>query len=112
MGTWLPEPFVDNYNNEDLSAQMELDESVSVALLLTLDKLTPAERAVYLLHDVFDHSFEEIAEFIGKRSANCRQLAGRARKRIREDRSRFRTTPQEQRNFLESFLKAAREAAL
>ena len=111
IGVWLPEPFIDE-KALDISAQVELDETVSVALLLTLEKLTPAERAVHLLHEVFEYSFEEISNIIGKESANCRQLAGRARKRIREDKPRFQTTPEEQKNFLDLFLKAAREGEL
>ncbi len=111
VGTWLPEPFPDQpVKNPD--AQVELNETVSVALLLALEQLSPMERAAFLLHDVFDLSFDEVAAAIGKTSAHCRQLAARARKRVRDERPRFRTTPDEHRKLLEGFVGAARRGDL
>lgn len=111
VGTWLPEPFPEEAG-DDPSVQAELDDSVSVALLLALETLSPVERAAFLLHDVFDLSFDEIAPVIGKTSANCRQLATRARQRVRDNRPRFRTTPEEHRRLLEGFIGAVRQGNL
>src|SRR5919198_285243 len=71
-GPWLPEPVITDSRPDD--------ESVSMALLVTLESLTPVERAVFLLHDVFDYGYDEIAEIVGKSRDNCRQLALRARR--------------------------------
>ena len=85
VGPWLPEPIVDA---EALSphAATELADDLSFALLLALERLKPAERAAFLLHDVFDASFADIAETLGKSEAACRQLATRARRAVREAR--------------------------
>ncbi|MBT9316884.1 RNA polymerase sigma factor SigJ [Leptothoe spongobia] len=111
VGEWLPEPFPDQLN-QDPRVQLELDDTVSVALLLALERLSPSERAAFLLHDVFNLSFDEIANTLGKSNANCRQLATRARKRIREHRPRFHTTPEEHQTLLEAFISAARRGDL
>src|ERR687898_883044 len=71
-GPWLPEPIVTDSRPDD--------DSVSMALLVTLERLSPVERAVFLLHDVFDYGYDEIAEIVGKTRENCRQLALRARR--------------------------------
>jgi len=111
VGIWLPEPFITK-NSDDISLQLELDETISVALLLTLEKLSPTERAAYLLHDVFDYSFDEIASILEKTTTNCRQLATRARKKITLRKSKFVTSPKEHRHLLNSFLLAAREGKI
>ncbi len=111
FGLWLPEPLVQETNLEPY-AQMQLDETVSVALLMTLEKLSPMERAVYLLYEVFDYSFDEIAKIVGKTSTNCRQIAKRARQHIHQDKPRFQTTPEEQQKFLEVFFQASRQGKL
>lgn len=108
VGIWLPEPFVGG-DSRDTSQQLELDETISVALLLALEKLSPTERAVYILHDVFDYHFDEISNILEKTNANCRQLATRARKKIREGKPKFVTSPKEHRRLLRGFLQAARE---
>lgn len=107
VGEWLPEPFPGG-RELDPSEQSERDETLSVALLLALEQLTPAERAAFLLHDVFDLGFDEIAEILGKTSPNCRQLARRARQRVREGRPRFEASPEEHGRLLDGFLAAAR----
>lgn len=84
-GEWLPEPLVDE---EQADGAGELDESLSMALLVTIEKLRPAERAAFLLHDVFGYPFAEVAEIVGLEPAHCRQLAVRARRNLRDDRSR------------------------
>ncbi len=111
IGEWLPEPYPDekSHNFHDPSVEIELDNTVSVALLLALEKLSPTERAVFLLHDIFELSFDEISKIIGKNGANCRQLATRARKRVHDSRPRFQTTPQEHQSLFDAFLLAARQ---
>src|SRR5215203_2638226 len=83
VGPWLPEPITDTASLAP-DAQTELAEDLSVALLLALDRLSPLERAAFLLHDVFDYSFAQVAAAIGRNEAACRQLASRARTRVRE----------------------------
>ncbi len=111
VGDWLPEPFPQPAD-ADPGSRAELDETISVALLIALEKLTPVERAAFLLHDVFDLSFDEVATALQRTSASCRQLASRARKRVRADKPRFRSSPEEHRRLLEGFFGAAREGDL
>src|SRR5918999_2540248 len=85
VGPWLPDPVTDTAALAP-DTQTELAEDLSVALLLALERLSPPERAAFLLHDVFDYSFTQIAEALGKNEAACRQLASRARARVREAR--------------------------
>ena len=85
VGPWLPDPVTDTAALAP-DAQTELAEDLSVALLLALDRLSPLERAAFLLHDVFDYSFTQIAAALGRNEAACRQLASRARTRVRESR--------------------------
>ena len=87
VGPWLPEPVVDTAALAP-DSRTELAEDLSVALLLTLDRLSPLERAAFLLHDVFDFSFSEIASTLGRSEAACRQLAARAREHVRAVRPR------------------------
>jgi RNA polymerase sigma-70 factor, ECF subfamily len=85
VGPWLPDPVTDTTALAP-DAQTELAEDLSVALLLALDRLSPLERAAFLLHDVFDHSFSQVADALGRNEAACRQLASRARTRVRHAR--------------------------
>ena len=85
VGPWLPDPVTDTAALAP-DAQTELAEDLSVALLLALDRLSPLERAAFLLHDVFDYSFTQVADTLGRNEAACRQLASRARARVREAR--------------------------
>jgi RNA polymerase sigma-70 factor (ECF subfamily) len=85
VGPWLPDPVTDTASLAP-DAQTELAEDLSVALLLALDRLSPLERAAFLLHDVFDYSFTQVAAALGRNEAACRQLASRARTRVRESR--------------------------
>src|SRR5262249_35071467 len=86
-GPWLPEPVVDTAALAP-DSRTELAEDLSIALLLTLDRLSPLERAAFLLHDVFDFSFGEVATVLERSEAACRQLASRAREHVREARPR------------------------
>jgi len=87
VGPWLPEPVVDTKALAP-DAQTELAEDLSIALLLALDRLSPLERAAFLLHDVFDCSFSEVARALDRSEAACRQLASRARTHVRDARPR------------------------
>ena len=88
------------------------DESVSMALLVTLESLTPVERAVFLLHDVFDYGYDEIAEIVGKSRDNCRQLALRARRHVEARRPRFEPSRDEREALAARFFEAVREGDL
>ena len=80
IGPWLPEPLIADPAQPE--RDLVLDESVTMALMVVLERLTPAERAVYILHDLFRFSFDEVAALLGKTNASCRQLASRARKKM------------------------------
>ncbi|MFI0938289.1 RNA polymerase sigma factor SigJ [Streptomyces sp. NPDC021020] len=92
VGTWLPEPLPDvaewvggrqGAADADPAERVALDESVDLAFLVVLESMTPAERVAFVLHDVFCHSFAEVAEIVGRSPAACRQLASSARRRVR-----------------------------
>jgi RNA polymerase sigma-70 factor (ECF subfamily) len=85
VGPWLPDPVTDTASLAP-DAQTELAEDLSVALLLALERLSPLERAAFLLHDVFDYSFSQVADTLDRNEAACRQLAARARTHVREAR--------------------------
>jgi RNA polymerase sigma-70 factor (ECF subfamily) len=92
VGPWLPEPVVDTAALAP-DSHTELAEDLSIALLLTLDRLSPLERAAFLLHDVFDFSFSEVAAALQRSEAASRQLAARARSHVREARPRGTAAP-------------------
>jgi len=92
VGTWLPEPLVTD-SPVDPAAHVEAAETLSMAFLLVLERLSPVERAVFLLHDVFGYEFAEIAPIVDRTEANCRQIAVRARARVRADRPRLEASP-------------------
>jgi RNA polymerase sigma-70 factor (ECF subfamily) len=90
VGEWLPEPLLTGASaTDDVARAAEDADSLSMAFLLLLERLTPNERAVFLLHDVFDYGYGEVAEILGKSEASCRQLAVRARRHVEEHRPRF-----------------------
>ena len=94
VGPWLPEPITTSARLEDPAAVAELDESLTIGYLYLLEELKPVERAVYLLHDVFDFSFREVAAMVDREEANCRQLASRARSRLKARRpDEYRSPP-------------------
>jgi len=92
VGPWLPEPVVDATGLAP-DSRTELAEDLSIALLLILDRLSPLERGAFLLHDVFDFSFSEVATALERSEAACRQLASRARAHVRAARPRGATAP-------------------
>jgi RNA polymerase sigma-70 factor (ECF subfamily) len=97
-GEWLPEPVVGD--------ELPDPESISMALLVTLESLSPVERAVFLLHDVFDYGYDEIAEIVGKSRDNCRQLALRARRHVEAGRPRFDPSAEQRARLVRSFFEA------
>ena len=103
VGPWLPEPLV----TEDTPDTVELAESLSMAFLVLLERLAPVERAAFLLHDVFDFEYGEIARVLDKSEANCRQLVARARKRIGTPKARFEADPAQARRLVEKFTEAS-----
>ncbi len=111
VGPWLPEPYIDD-RAVDPAHRAHIDDSVSVALMLALENLSPAERAAFLLSEIFDYSFEEIAGILGKSSAACRKLASRARLSLKTEKPRFSTTPDEHQRLVGAFLQAARSGDL
>jgi RNA polymerase sigma-70 factor (ECF subfamily) len=107
VGPWLPEPVLDD---EALAAdaESELADDLSVALLLALERLSPLERAAFLLHDVFELEFEEVAATIRRDPAACRQLAARARDHVREARPRYQVEKQRGIELAKAFFAASR----
>jgi len=103
VGEWLPEPLL---TSPDLAEDVELAESVSIAMLTVLETLGPSERAVFVLHEVFDLPFDEIAEAVGKSSATVRQIAHRARQHVAARRPRMEVSRTEQQKVVERFLAA------
>lgn len=108
VGQWLPEPLMTDLPPEARDpAERAADlDSISMAFVLLLQSLSPEERAAFLLREVFDYSYAEIAGFIGKSEAACRQLVSRAKRHIAEHRPRIQTTPQEHQRVLQSFMQA------
>lgn len=105
VGTWLPEPFLEAKERSP-EAQARIDDSVSMALMLALERLSPPERAAFLLHDVFGYEFGEIARIIDKSEAACRKLASRARMTVQQNRPRYAASPETHRQLLDAFLAA------
>jgi RNA polymerase sigma-70 factor (ECF subfamily) len=103
-GPWLPEPLVESL--ADPADRVTLDESVSMALLVVLEALTPAERTAFVLHDVFGLSFDEISGVVGRPATAVRKLASRARRHVRDDRPRFPPTRAQQHDLLDAFTRA------
>jgi RNA polymerase sigma-70 factor (TIGR02957 family) len=108
VGEWLPEPIITD-SADDPARHAEMADSLSMAMLVLLERLSPEQRAVLLLHDVFDYGYDEIAGIVGKSEDNVRQLAVRARRDIEERRPRFETS-REQRDELARRFFAAAEA--
>jgi RNA polymerase sigma-70 factor (ECF subfamily) len=105
VGPWLPEPLVgQEFPPPDRGAELASD--LSVAFLVVLERLAPEERAAFLLHEVFDCGYSEIAQILGRNEASCRQIVHRARERVRRDRPRFRVSEVARTRLLERFVAA------
>jgi RNA polymerase sigma-70 factor (ECF subfamily) len=111
VGTWLPEPLVSDLH-ESPDQMAELSDSLSLAFLVLLESLSPVERAVFLLREVFDYPYEEIAQIVGKSEANCRQILARARQHLGAQRPRHEASAAHSEALLRSFLTAARDGDL
>ena len=107
VGEWLPEPIVTDIES-DPAESISLDESLSIALMLVLEQLTPLERAVFLLHDVFAFKCKEIGQSLNKTETHCRQVLSRARKSLASKRHRFEVATQEHHAILDRFFAASR----
>jgi RNA polymerase sigma-70 factor, ECF subfamily len=101
VGSWLPEPILESGENER--------DDVTLPLLMALERLSPLERAAFLLHDVFDLDFEEVAATIGREPAACRQLVSRARAHVRADRPRYPVPQERGFEIAEAFFTASRD---
>jgi RNA polymerase sigma-70 factor (ECF subfamily) len=108
IGDWLPEPLVE----PEAPAAVEAEESVSLAMLVLLERLNPVERAVFVLRESFDLGFDAIAVVVDRSEDNCRQILTRARRRLADERPRFDADPGERRALASRFLAAAREGDL
>lgn len=106
IGPWLPEPVFTGIEG-DPYARATRDEQIEMALLRTLERLSPQERAVLLLYEVLDHDHNEIADLLGISSAASRQLLHRAKERVAAEKQRFTPPPEQQRRLIESFIAAA-----
>ncbi len=111
VGEWLPEPIITDGRDDPVS-HAETADSLSLAMLVLLESLSPEQRAVLLLHDVFDYGYPEIATIVGKREDNVRQLAARARRHVEERRPRFQTTREQRDELAERFFAAAEHGDL
>jgi RNA polymerase sigma-70 factor (TIGR02957 family) len=105
VGPWLPEPLLTS-TEPDAAEHAEMADSLSMSFLVLLETLSPVERAVFLLREVFEYGYDEIAEIVGKSEANCRQILARARKRIDEGKPRFEVDRRQQHELATRFLAA------
>ncbi len=111
VGEWLPEPILTD-ELEDPARQAEMVDSLSVAMLVLLESLSPEQRAAFLLHDVFDYGYQEIARIVGKSEDNVRQLATRARRHVEQRRPRFQTSREQRDELARRFFAAAQAGNL
>jgi RNA polymerase sigma-70 factor (ECF subfamily) len=105
FGPWLPEPLITT-TDESPAEVAEMADSLSLSFLVLLETLSPVERAVFLLREVFDYGYDEIAEIVEKSEPNCRQILARARKRIDEGKPRFEADREKQQELVSQFLDA------
>jgi len=106
VGQWLPEPFVEEFASDPVDT-VERDEFLSMAFLMLLERLSPVERAAFLLREVFDYGYAEISGILGLNEANCRQILRRARQHLAIARPRFRISDSKRRELLELFVLAS-----
>jgi RNA polymerase sigma-70 factor (TIGR02957 family) len=111
VGEWLPEPLLAD-PEADPARQAEVADTLSLAFLVLLETLSPEQRAVFLLREVFDYPYDRIAEIVGKSEANVRQLAVRARRHVEEGRTRFDASREQREQLADRFFAAATEGDL
>lgn len=107
IGPDLPEPFLTS-DSKSPEEEMELAESLSMALLVVLDRLNPMQRAVYILREIFDYDYAVIAEMINKSNTYCRKIAQRARDQIRDNKPQFEKKAPKQQELIQSFMDAVK----
>jgi RNA polymerase sigma-70 factor (ECF subfamily) len=105
VGPWLPEPIVTGRGSDPLEV-VRIDESLSMAFLVMLERLTPVERAVFLLREVFAYEYSELAAILGQSETNCRQILSRAKQHVGAMRPRFKISQSKKKDLLERFFKA------
>jgi RNA polymerase sigma-70 factor (ECF subfamily) len=108
VGTWLPEPLLTE-ETSDAERHAETADSLSMGFLVLLESLTPVERAVFLLREVFEYDYDEIASVVGKSAENCRQIAVRARRQVQAGKPRFEASKAEREELARRFFRAAGE---
>jgi RNA polymerase sigma-70 factor (ECF subfamily) len=108
VGTWLPEPLLTD-EVSDAERHAETADSLSMGFLVLLESLTPVERAVFLLREVFEYDYDEIASVVGKSEENCRQIAVRARRQVQAGKPRFEASKPEREELARRFFRAAGE---
>jgi RNA polymerase sigma-70 factor (TIGR02957 family) len=111
VGEWLPEPIITD-GNDDPARHAEIADSLSLAVLVLLETLSPEQRAALVLHDVFDYGYPEIAAIVGKSEDNVRQLATRARRHVAQGRPRFQSTREQRDELARRFFAAAEQGDL
>jgi len=114
VGEWLPEPIITDGSAAagDPARHAETADSLSLAMLVLLESLSPEQRAVLLLHDVFGYGYAEITDIVGTSEENARQLAARARRHVKERRPRFSATREQQQELVQRFFAAAQQGDL
>jgi RNA polymerase sigma-70 factor, ECF subfamily len=112
VGQWLPEPLLTDDSAPDAAAHAETADSLSMAFLVLLESLTPVERAVFLLREVFDYGYDEIAGIVDRTEDNCRQLYVRARRHVDEGRPRFEASRKQRDELVARFFAAAERGDL
>jgi RNA polymerase sigma-70 factor (ECF subfamily) len=112
VGEWLPEPLLTDEGSPDAAAHAETADSLSTAFLVLLESLTPVERAVFLLREVFEYGYDEIARIVERSEENCRQLYVRARRHVDEGRPRFEADRKHRDELVERFFAAAERGDL
>jgi len=108
VGTWLPEPLLTE-ETSDAERHAETADSLSMGFLVLLESLTPVERAVFLLREIFEYDYDEIASVVGKNEENCRQIAVRARRQVQAGRPRFEASKAQRDELARRFFAAAAE---
>ena len=111
VGSWLPEPIVTE-SSADPTTLVELADSLSMAFLVLLERLSPLERAIFLLREAFGYDYSEIGRIVEKNTANCRQIARRARQHLADQRPRFQASLQQREQLTRKFMQACRQGDL
>ena len=111
-GEWLPEPILDAGSGNNTLEKLEMAETLSMAFLVLLETLSPLERAVFLLRQVFDYEYAEIAQIVGKSESNCRQVFSRAKRHIEERKPRFESSKNARESLAHRFLEVCKTGTL